>query len=152
MDYEMVLIAEKNVMGLLKKTTNQDMQAVADIGELWQEFLNGIYAGIKGKVDDRAIGLYTDYEGDYSKPYNFLACCEVDSIDDLQPSLVVRKIPAGKYAKFTAKGQYQKVVLDLWQTIWGLNLNRKYSYDFEVYHNNRQKTDSGQIDIYISLI
>lgn len=152
MDYEMVHIAEKKVIGLLKKTTNQDMQAVTDISGLWQEFLTGIYAGIKGKVNDKIIGLYTDYEGDHSKPYNFLACCEVDRIDDVQPSLVIRKIPAGKYAKFTAQGQYQKVVVELWQTIWGSNLNRKYTYDFEVYHNDMQKMDSGQIDIYISLI
>ena len=73
MKYEIVNLSEKEVVGLMKETTNNNNQAVVDIGLLWQEFLgNGVYSKIQNKINHKAIGLYTDYEGDFTKPYKFL--------------------------------------------------------------------------------
>ena len=78
MNYEIVEINEKIVIGISKETTNKDGQAVNDIGELWKKFMGkGIYNAIKGKKNDKTIGLYTDYQGDFTSPYSFVACCEV---------------------------------------------------------------------------
>jgi predicted transcriptional regulator YdeE len=77
-EYEIVELQDKKVGGLSKKTTNQNMQAVQDIASVWQQFIgNGIYAAIENKTDNTTIGLYTDYEEDFTKPYYFIACCEV---------------------------------------------------------------------------
>jgi len=149
--YEIVHVNEKMVEGLSKKTTNQNMQAVGDIGATWQQFLSGVYAQIERRVDGKTIGLYTDYEGDFTMPYNFMACCEVTSFNTVNAPLAARKIPAGKYAMFTTRGHYQQAVVELWQIIWSLNLERAYDCDFEVYHNNSEDMNDQVIDIYISL-
>lgn len=118
MNYEIVEISEKIVIGISKETTNKDGQAVNDIGELWKKFMGkGIYNAIKGKKSDKTIGLYTDYQGDFTSPYNFVACCEVDSNSDKEKnleelntnntvgeSIISKVIPAGKYAKFVIVG------------------------------------------------
>lgn len=50
MNYEIVEINEKIVIGISKETTNKDGQAVNAIGELWKKFMGkGIYNAIKGK-------------------------------------------------------------------------------------------------------
>ncbi|KAK2301842.1 transcriptional regulator, partial [Clostridioides difficile] len=44
MNYEIVEINEKIVIGISKETTNKDGQAVNAIGELWKKFMGkGIY-------------------------------------------------------------------------------------------------------------
>jgi predicted transcriptional regulator YdeE len=152
MKYEIIEIKERLVVGLLKKTTNEKMQAVNDIASLWQKFMgSGVYDLIKNKVGSETIGLYTDYEGDYTKPYNFIACCEVQNADYFQKTLVTKKIPAGKYAKFTIEGNAQQAVEELWQKIWKMDLDRLYSSDFEVYHNSSKNIESQIIDVYISI-
>ncbi|MCX8129746.1 MAG: GyrI-like domain-containing protein [Clostridia bacterium] len=72
-------------------------------------------------------------------------------MDSIQAPLVVRTIPAGKYAEFTIRGHVQEAVGALWQEIWQMGLERLYSYDFEVYHNNSEDINDQMIDIYISI-
>ncbi|WP_432663857.1 GyrI-like domain-containing protein [Wukongibacter baidiensis] len=152
MEYKIVEIKEKKMVGLLKKTTNENMQAAKDIGLLWEKFMaKGIYSGIENKVDRKTIGLYTDYEGDYTKPYNFMTCCEVDNITASHLHLTSKIISEGKYAKFTVRGHIQQAVIDAWKSIWCLDLDRRYDCDFEVYHNNTDDINNQIIDIYISI-
>lgn len=151
MNYEIVEVSEKTILGLMTKTTNQNMQAVKEIGTLWNKFLNESYSETKCKRDDKVMGIYTDYEGDFTMPYNFIAGCEVMNTEDIQQPLVVRKIPSGKYAKFSAQGHCQSIVAEMWEEIWKTKLDRKYSYDFEVYHCNPANEKEQKIDIYISL-
>lgn len=152
MKYEIVQLKEKQVVGLLVRTTNENMKAVKDIASLWQKFIpEGIYESINHKINQKTIGLYTDYEKDYSKPYNFMTCCEVSSINDLHASLQTKIIKAGKYAKFSIRGHLQKDVLKAWQKIWSLDLDRTYQSDFEIYHNNSEDINNQIIDIYISI-
>ncbi|WP_236877915.1 GyrI-like domain-containing protein [Clostridioides difficile] len=43
MNYEIVEISEKIVIGISKETTNKDGQAVNDIGELWKNLWAKVY-------------------------------------------------------------------------------------------------------------
>ncbi|MHB8065052.1 MAG: GyrI-like domain-containing protein [Ruminiclostridium sp.] len=152
MDYEVVLLEEKTVVGFLVKTTNENNKAMMDIGSLWGEFLKkGSCATISGKVNEKTIGLYTDYEGDFTKPYNFLACCEVNNSDSIPADMVVKKIAEGKYARFIINGHVQRVVGEFWSRLWELPLDRKYSSDFEEYQNNSYDMENQEIHIYIAL-
>lgn len=151
MNYEIIKVDEKVVAGLIIKTTNQNMQAVKDIGDLWNKFLNETYIEIKYKSSNKTVGIYTDYEGDFTMPYSFIAGCEVVDVDGVQQPLVVRKIPSGKYAKFSAQGECQSIVAKMWEEIWQTKLDRKYSYDFEVYHCSPENEKEQKIDIYISV-
>ncbi|MBR3673120.1 MAG: effector binding domain-containing protein [Clostridia bacterium] len=152
MKYEIVELKEKIVEGVEIKTTNQDGKSMQDIGELWQKFFaEGVYEKIENKVNTKTIGLYTDYEGDYTNPYNFVVCTEVSKKSDNLENRVVKTIPAGKYAKFTIIGDVQKAVGEAWTEIWNMDLNRKYDCDFEEYQNNSEDMNNQEIHIYISL-
>ena len=72
MKYEIVELEKKVVIGIKVKTTNQDGKAIQDIGLTWQRlFANGIYDKIPSRLNNKTIGLYTEYEGDFTKPYIF---------------------------------------------------------------------------------
>ena len=152
MNYEIVNLEEKQVVGLVKETTNNNNKAMKDIKTLWEEFLmKGHYQKIKNRKDNKSIGLYTDYQGDFSQPYNFLCCCEVNKNDSIEDLLVSKTIPSGKYAKFIINGDVQNSVGEFWTKLWQLDLDRKYSCDFEEYQNNTQDMQNQEIHIYISI-
>lgn len=152
MNYEVVFLEEKTVVGLMVTTTNEDDKAMMDIGVLWGEFLQkGAYDAISSKINAKAMGLYTDYEGDFTKPYNFLTCCEVSEAKGIPVRMVDKKIPQGNYAKFIVKGHMQRAVGEFWSKLWELSLDRKYSTDFEEYQNNSADMENQEIHIYIAL-
>lgn len=149
MKYEIVELQEKIVQGIGVRTTNENGKSMQDIGMLWQKFLaEGVYEKIPHKVGNKTVGLYTDYEGDCTKPYYFLAGCEVSSASEKG---IMKIIPQGKYAKFVIKGDVQKAVGEAWEKIWQMDLKRKYGCDFEEYQNNSEDIKNQEIHIYIGL-
>jgi len=147
MKYEIVELEEKIVEGIAIKTSNQNVKSIQDIGETWQKlFANGIYEKIQNKVNNKTIGLYTEYEGDFTKPYTFVAGTEVSVKTDN-----CKIIEKGKYAKFVIIGDVQNSVGQAWQEIWNMDLKRKYTCDFEEYQNNSEDMHNQEIHIYIAL-
>lgn len=152
MKYEIVELEEKVVAGIKIKTTNKDGKAVQDIGITWQKlFADGIYEKMTNKVNSKTIGLYTEYEGDYTKPYTFIAGAEVSQELQIGEELESIIIPKGKYAKFIITGDVQNSVGQAWQEIWNMDLKRKYTCDFEEYQNNSEDMQKQEIHIYIAL-
>lgn len=152
MEYEIVELEEKIVEGISIRTTNQDGKSIQDIGALWQKFYaEGEYNKIENKVNNKAIGLYTDYEGDYTKPYNFIACSEINKKSENMKNRTTKIIPKGRYAKFVIIGDVQKSVGEAWGEIWNMNLERKYTCDFEEYQNNTEDMQNQEIHIYIAI-
>ena len=148
MEYEIVTLNDKFVQGVEIRTENANGKGAMDIGMLWQDFLaNGKQELIKNRIGQNCIGLYTDYEGDYTKPYSYLAGCEVSGENE-NSVFPVKKIYAGKYARFVAKGDLQQAVQEIWNAVWSLPLDRSYQSDFEDYLQG----DGGQeIHIYIGI-
>lgn len=152
MKYEIVELEEKVVEGIRIKTTNQEGKSVQDIGMTWQKlFEYGVYNRIQNKVNNKTIGLYTEYEGDYTKPYIFIAGAEVSKEEKDNEELANKVIQKGKYAKFVIIGNVKKSVGQAWQEIWNMNLNRKYTCDFEEYQNNSEDMQKQEIHIYIAI-
>ncbi len=152
MKYEIVELEEKKVVGVKIKTTNQNGKSIEDIGMTWQKlFADGIYEKIQNKVNNKTIGLYTEYEGDYTKPYTFIAGAEVSEELENNKEIVTKIIPKGKYAKFIITGDVQNSVGQAWQEIWSMDLKRKYNCDFEEYQNNSQDMQNQEIHIYIAI-
>lgn len=152
MKYEIVELEEKVVEGIRIKTTNQEGKSVQDIGMTWQKlFEYGVYNRIQNKVNNKTIGLYTEYEGDYTKPYIFIAGAEVSKEEKDNEELANKVIPKGKYAKFVIIGNVKNSVGQAWQEIWNMNLNRKYTCDFEEYQNNSEDMQKQEIHIYIAI-
>lgn len=152
MKYEIVELEEKVVAGIKIKTTNQEGKAMQDIGITWQKlFTDGIYEKMSNKVNNKTIGLYTEYEGDYTKPYTFIAGAEVSQKVQKGEEIESIIIPKGKYAKFVITGDVQKSVGQAWQEIWNMDLKRKYTCDFEEYQNNSEDMQKQEIHIYIAI-
>ena len=152
MKYEIIELEEKVVQGIKIKTTNKDGKAMQDIGIIWQKlFADGIYETIPNKLNGKTIGLYTEYEGDYTKPYTFIAGAEVSREVKIGKELESIIIPKGKYAKFVIIGDVQNSVGQAWKEIWNMDLNRKYTCDFEEYQNNSEDMQKQEIHIYIAI-
>lgn len=152
MKYEIAKLEEKVVAGIRMKTTNQNGRSLQDIGMAWQKlFANGIYGKIPNKVNGKTIGLYTEYEADYTKPYTFVAGAEVNTEVENHAEIVSKVIPKGRYAKFIITGDVQNSVGQAWQEIWNMDLKRKYTCDFEEYQNNSEDMQKQEIHIYIAL-
>ena len=145
MNYEVVNLEEKIVVGVSAITSNDDSKMGQVIGGLWGKlYEDGVNELIKNKVNEYAIGLYSDYEDD---KYCVTVGNEVSRLENEE--LTVKKIPSGKYAKFSIEGHMQKAVAEAWNKIWLMDLDRSYKADFEEYLN--ADYDNAKIDIYISL-
>jgi predicted transcriptional regulator YdeE len=130
MDYEIVTLGEKKIVGVAARTGNAepDMQAV--IGGLWQQYYQGkVSQKIEAKVSDYAYGIYSDYKGE---TYQVTVGAEVSELSENE-ELNTLIIPKGKYAKFNVFGDMVKDVADAWTQIWQMDLKRIYTADFEEY-------------------
>ena len=153
---------EIKVIGVELKTTNQNNQAAIQIPQFWQKFYaqnikdqipnnpSPRWLRIINKIDDEILGLYIDYEGDFTKPYSFVICCKVSSLENIPNGMVGKTIPASKYAVFNSKGKFPESLLKTWQDIWTSNLDRTYTGDFEIYKQNFSATQNPKIDVYIA--
>lgn len=150
MDYEIVELSEKTVVGICARTNNasEDMQKI--IGDLWNRFYNdGIYESISYKSNSKALGIYTDYEDDEKADYTVFIACEVDKVFLDASNVTVKKIPSGKYAKFIIKGDVRTAVAEFWSELWKMKLPRSYVCDFEEYQDCDM--ENSEIHIYIGL-
>lgn len=150
MNYEIVNLKEKTTIGICARTNNSSPDMSKVIGGLWTDFYQkGIYASISGKVNQKALGMYSNYAKDDKGDYITSVACEVES-DTVAPANTVKAvIPAGKYAKFVVKGHMQKAVADFWQELWNMDLPRSFVCDFEEYQNSDM--ENAEIHIYIGL-
>ncbi len=145
MKYEIVTLAEKTVVGVSGVTSHNDPKMGDMIQGLWENlYQGGVNATIKNKINDHAIGLYSDYTEDQ---YCVTAGNEVSKAEN--DELVVKKIPAGNYAKFSVHGHMVTAVVEAWEKILKMDLDRSYTGDFEEYLNS--DWEAADIDIYIAL-
>ncbi len=153
MKYEIVTLQEKLVAGIAARTNNHAPDMARVIGGLWNRFYqDGIYENIADKVDNKAIGLYTDYAGDVDDDYTIMVCCSVARQPEGSPGWETRRIPAGLYAKFVIVCDMSSAVAEIakaWQEIWKMDLPRTFLYDFEEYQDNNPKQT--EIHLYIGL-
>lgn len=145
MNYEIVNLKEKIVVGVSTQTSNTDPEMASKISSLWEDlYQTGIHESIKNKVNVHAIGLYSDYSDD---KYIVTAGNEVRKSENEE--LITKYIPAGRYAKFSVHGNMTTAVAEAWAKIWKMNLDRAFTGDFEEYLNS--DWENADIDIYIAL-
>ncbi len=152
MNYEVVEIEEKYLVGKKIRTTNEDWKCIQEMGALWQNFHGENFsARIDNVINSHSYGVYNNYESDLTKPYDYTAAVEVSECrDDTEEESFV-KVPKGKYARFTGKGNVQEIVGQLWQQIWESDLKRSYLCDFEQYNNDSTDMNDQTVEVYISI-
>jgi|SRR5271166_5733226 len=143
-------------------STNNEKEAGPDaiIGKLWERFrIEGLLNQIPDKVDQSIIAVYTDYATDANGQYTFILGAKIRPIPNptLSDGMVVKSVPAGRYAVFTTeRGPVAKVVRETWKQIWSYyqspaNGQRAYRADFELYDQRAADPNNAQLDIYVGL-
>lgn len=145
MEHEIVSKGDFKVIGLTKKISNENAQS--EIPQMWKNFiLNNYLEEIPNKKSGNIMALYTDYEGDHTKPFLYTIGCEVSTLDDVPQGLNGITVPGNKYALFTVSGGLPDSLIDTWKHIWTSDeLDRKFDADFEVVKGPEE------VLVYISL-
>lgn len=145
MEHEIVSKGDFKVIGLTKKISNENAQK--EIPEMWKQFiLNNYLELIPNKRSSHIMALYTDYEGDHTKPFLYTIGCEVSSIDEVPEGMNGVKVPGNKYALFAVKGGLPDSLIETWKYIWTAeDLERKFEADFEVVKG------PDEVQVFISL-
>ena len=142
MNYEIVELKEKTIVGFTARTSNEDPQMGAIIGDLWKQLYTPENTEkIQNRVNAYAIGLYSNYD---KEGYQVTAGFEVSDAENGN-GFTVKTIPAGRYAKFSVHGDMIEAVANSWKEIWETPLDRTFTGDFEEYLSQED------IDIYIAI-
>ena len=140
-----------HVIGISVRTTNENQQAAKDIPALWGRFMSeGIQAKIPNKIDAEVLSIYTNYEGDHTKPYDTILGCRVSSLDVVPEGMVAQSFEGGSYVEFVSKGDMnQGAVYNTWLEIWNADLDRKFTADFEVYGEKAKNPANIEVPIFV---
>lgn len=145
-----VELDEFEVMGISIRTTNQNGQSGKDIGQLFGEFwAKGIIDKISNKLSKDIYCIYYEYESDFNAPYSVMLGCRVESLINIPTGLVGLKIPRTKYLRFDSYGELPDCLIKTWSEIWNSEIDRRYSFDFDVYPE--YPTDSAQVQTFVSV-
>jgi len=156
------IIQEKefSLVGIEARTNNaKESTGNGVIPKQWSKFFaEGILSKIPNKIDPTIYAVYTDYASDRNGDYTFLIGAKISALAGIPAGMVVKKVPAGRYAVITSVvGPVQSVVPQAWQQIWGLEDRsqlggvRSYKADFEVYDQRSRNPQSSQVDVYIGI-
>jgi len=141
------------LIGTSVRTSNKNDLASEQIAALWGEFLEKkLIARIPNKVDETIYSLYTEYEGDYTQPYTAILGCKVHSLEHIPDGMVGKSFSGGDYVKTTAKGNLMNgLIVNHWKSIFNMDLDRKYTADFEVFGEKAQDTRNAEVDFYVAV-
>lgn len=123
------------IAGLSIMTSNDNDQAASDINSLWQRFFeDDLLHKIEGRSENVIYAVYSDYEGDHTKPFRVTLGCKIGGgTGDIPSGLHKLHVPSANYAIFAARGEQPKALLQTWEGIWKSNLPRSYKADLEIY-------------------
>lgn len=150
MSYAKEIQAKKLVIGIPIKTSNENGRFQKEVPPLWGRFYSeNLAEKIPHRLNKNLLAVYTQYEGDYTKPFTYLIGCEVSSLDIIPEGMIGIEIPASPYTVFTAKGPFPQSMMYTWQSIWNSGVKRSYTTDFEVYTPDFNPQNNPEIKIYI---
>jgi predicted transcriptional regulator YdeE len=147
------------VVGTETRTSNaKEMSANGIIPKQWARLMQeNLAAQIPNKADSSILAVYSDYASDKDGEYSFTIGAKVTSAKEVPAGMVVKKVPAGRYAIFTSeKGPVAKVVSGLWQKIWTIPKaepegDRAYRADYEVYDERAANPEDAKVDVHIGI-
>lgn len=147
MDYKIVTLEKKTFVGLMTRAGNNDPEMPKIVGGLWNDFMcKNVAEKINNKANPYCIGLYSDYD---FKDMSYDVTIGVEVTKSTNKELCTKTIPAGKYAKFSIKGDVVKDVADAWTEIWSMKLDRTFTGDYEEYISN--VNNIAEVNIYVAL-
>jgi len=149
-------VEEFQVVGVAARTTNaREMTPEGAIPKLWIGAIDVRDKSLHSR-DAAIIALYTEYENDEHGAYTFVLGAKADPAWVIPDGLVLKTVPAGRYAVFTSeRGPIRKMVVETWLRIWSelssaSNL-RSYVADFEVYDQRAADPANAVVEIYVGV-
>jgi predicted transcriptional regulator YdeE len=112
------------VMGISQRTNNTaEARSSGVIPKTWERFMKeGPLQKIPNRTDANIIALYTDYASDKDGDYSFVLGAKVTDGGQVPSGMVLKRIPAGRYAVLTSdKGPVNVVVPSAWKRIWSMS-------------------------------
>jgi predicted transcriptional regulator YdeE len=97
------------------------------------------------------FAVYSEYDSDWTGEYSYMIGSEVTKADTIPEGLAVTRIPAQTYAVFKAAGPMPDALLAVWMSVWGTNLPRTYTCDFEQYDSRFTRPENKEIDVYVAV-
>lgn len=141
MPHQLRRVDPMTVVGIVRRQSNDKPE---EIGKQWQEFMSkGGPKQIPNRLSDDIYVIYSEYEGDHTKPYSMLIGCSVFEGATLPSGFHARKIPGALYATFEAKGPQPETLMATWKEIWSAPIERAFSVDFEQH--------SGKDDVLVNV-
>lgn len=156
MKYEIIHLEASDFCGLKIRTNNGNPDMGVKIKKAWEDFfVQGIYATIPNKANEKCLGIYTNYESDATGDYDLVVASATSKptsieVPNTDYELISGKIPEGKYAKFVIQGNIQQEIYNCWNEIWHSDLDRSFTCDFEEYQNPGQQ-ENAEVHLYIGL-
>lgn len=142
------------IIGIAIQTSNQNNQSQYDLGKLWGKFYSeNIIEKVPNKISSEILSIYTDYKSNFTEEYTVIIGVPVSSLNEIPEGLTGREFDKENFQKFIAKGEMPNAVVNTWKEIWEKEkeLNRKYTYDFEVYGAKSQNAENSEVEMYIAL-
>ncbi len=151
-----------NICGVSAIISNEGGKAAEAINDLWMQFFaKNIAPLIKGRENDVIYAVYSDYEGDHTKPYRLtigykykipaanenMEDSDFNKIDGLHNI----KVQGGNYASLAASGEQPQSLIDTWQAVWQSDLNRSFNTDFELYGPRFFEEGLHEVLVYIGI-
>ena len=148
-----IKIGPFKLIGISVRTTNANGLAAKEIAALWGKFMNeNVLDAIPNKIDSTVYSLYTEYEGDHTKPYTAILGCKVRDLNSIPNRMVGKSFDGGNYVKITAKGDLTKgLIVNEWTKIWAINLERVFTADFEVFGEKAQNPLDAEVDFLVAV-
>lgn len=149
-------VQQFSVVGVSALITAGPDGASEQINELWQHFFESQIGHIlRQRGDDIVYAVYSDYQGDFTKPYRLTIGFKMEegaAAKALAPDLLHEaRVQSGDYAMMSAAGEQPKALIEAWTAIWQSDLPRRYDTDFEVYGPNFFKEDLHEILVCVGI-
>ncbi|MBJ8344077.1 GyrI-like domain-containing protein [Antrihabitans sp. YC2-6] len=144
MQFQIVERGETWVAGLPVRSPKRALGKLRDqaLEEAWSAVLKQDFAG-------PLASIYTDFSPDLETYNTQIVGYECSSLDAVTRGHLVARVPRGHYARFSAIGQFPKVMADLWTQINYAEehneIKRTFAGDFECYPH------AYKIDLYLSI-
>jgi predicted transcriptional regulator YdeE len=121
-----------DVVGITTVTDNA--RGTEDINALWERFFqDSIGQKVQHKTDDVIYAVYSDYEGDHTKPYRLTIGYRVNDAAKTPEGMYAVSIVPQQYALLSAAGKQPEALIETWTAVWSADLSRSFKTDFEVY-------------------
>lgn len=147
------LVQDFSVTGLSAVIDNSGGAASEQINFLWESFFEKqIALKVPGRKNDVIYAVYSDYEGDHTKPYRLTIGYITNTNEAVEGSgLHAVKVRGGSYAALSARGAQPQSLIETWIAVWESDLERNFCTDFEVYGARFFEEGVSEVLVYVGL-